>query len=324
MNHKPMPDAPADDEPADDPPVNTGHTAERAMPTLKIVAPGPLATVQDAGRAGYAHLGVGRSGAADATSLAAANRLVGNAPGAAGIETTMGGLTVLARATTSIAVTGPPTTLTIDGALEPSHCRIRLSAGRGLTVSPPSTGLRNYVAVRGGIVAVDSGDRHTGRILGSLATDLLSGLGPPPLNAGDGIETGTPAEPLPHADRIPHAAPRPGRIVGLPIVRGPRDHWFTAASRRLLTGQEWTVTQDADRVGVRLSGPEPLARSRADELASEPMVAGALQIPPDGQPVLFLADHPVTGGYPVIAVLRDSAVPTAAQLRPGDAVFFTD
>src|SRR5699024_2569456 len=189
VNHRPENDTPASDGPA-----------RRAAPTVEIVAPGPLATIQDAGRVGFAHLGVGRSGAADSEALAAANRLVGNTPGAAGIETTMGGVTVLAHESITVAVTGPPPSLLIDHTAAPSPCRIRLPAGRTLTVSPPASGLRNYLAFRGGVVAVETDGRRFGGELGSMATDTLSGIGPPPLQAGDLLETGSPTAPPPAAE----------------------------------------------------------------------------------------------------------------------------
>ncbi|MDN5749585.1 MAG: biotin-dependent carboxyltransferase family protein [Pseudonocardia sp.] len=295
---------------------------------LQVIAPGPLTTVQDQGRPGYGATGVSASGAADRASLAAANRLVGNRPGAAGLETTMGGLTVRAHDPVAVAVTGPGVAIDVDGTPVGSHCRIHLRAGQVLAVSAPSAGLRNYVAVRGGIVRIEreaaSGAREVfGSELGSLSSDYLSGLGQPPVSADDQLLASAAQAPLPAADLIPHRAPEHGSTVVLPIVWGPRDDWFTPDARRLLVTQAWTVSQDVDRVGVRVGGAEPLARARGGELASEPMVTGALQVPADGQPVVFLADHPVTGGYPVIAVVRASALGAAAQLRPGDDVRFS-
>jgi allophanate hydrolase subunit 2 len=107
----------------------------------------------------------------------------------------------------------------------------------------------------------------------------------------------------------------------LTILPGPRTDWFSPAAWRNLVGDSWTVTPDCDRVAVRLAGP-PLNRSRTDELPSEGLLRGAVQVPSSGQPLIFLSDHPVTGGYPVIAILTDQACDTAAQLRPGDVVVF--
>ncbi|GAA4819958.1 biotin-dependent carboxyltransferase family protein [Tomitella cavernea] len=291
---------------------------------LEVLDPGPMTTVQDGGRPGRGALGVGLSGAADRGAMAAANRLVGNDEGAAVLETTLGGLAVRARRAAIVAVTGPVTTVDVDGSPAGSHCRVLLHAGQVLSVAAPPHGLRNYLAVRGAVVEIHGTDGAVHRAeLGSLATDLLSGLGPPVLRAGDALVTGRPAAALPATDLVPpdsaaHTAP-----VRLPIVWGPRDDWFTAGARRLLAAREWTVMPDTDRVGARLHGPEGLRRARRGEPASEPMVTGALQVPADGLPVLFLADHPVTGGYPVIAVVRRAALDAAAQLRPGDRVVFT-
>jgi biotin-dependent carboxylase-like uncharacterized protein len=180
-------------------------------------------------------------------------------------------------------------------------------------VGTPATGLRSYLAVRGGVVVPP--------VLGSRSRDTLSGLGPAPLGAGDRLPVGDTGSCGPIvADVAPAAAARPGPAE-LRVVAGPRDDWFTAEARQRLRTAVYQVTSDSNRSGLRLSGP-PLARSRPGELASEGMPLGALQVPPDGQPILFLADHPVTGGYPVIAVVATSDVGRAAQLRPGDSVRF--
>ncbi|WP_248499642.1 biotin-dependent carboxyltransferase family protein [Tomitella gaofuii] len=290
---------------------------------LEVLEPGPMTTVQDGGRPGRGALGVGLSGAADRGALAAANRLVGNDERAAVLETTLGGLAVRARRAAIVAVTGPVTAVGVDGAPAGSHCRIPLRAGQVLSVDAPPRGLRNYLAVRGGVAEVHGADGAAHRPeLGSLATDVLSGLGPPVLRAGDVLVTGPAAAPLPAADLIPPDASAHTAPVRLPVVWGPRDDWFTADARRLLVTRAWTVTPDTDRVGARLHGPDGLRRARDGEPPSEPMVTGALQVPSDGLPVLFLADHPVTGGYPVIAVVRRAALDAAAQLRPGDRVVF--
>ncbi|QDQ98248.1 biotin-dependent carboxyltransferase family protein [Tomitella fengzijianii] len=291
---------------------------------LEVEEPGPFTTVQDGGRPGLGALGVGRSGAADRAAMAAANRLVGNPERAAVLESTMGGPAVRARRPVMIAVTGPATVVEVDGTAVGSHCRVLLRAGQVLSVGAPPHGLRNYLAVRGGVTGVRGADGSVhGPELDSLATDVLSGLGPPALRAGDVLTAGRAAAPLPSADLIPPDRAAHTGPVRLPVVWGPRDDWFTDGARRLLVGGEWTVTPDADRVGARLHGPEGLRRARGGELAPESMVTGALQVPADGLPVLFLADHPVTGGYPVIAVVRGAALDAAAQLRPGDRVVFT-
>ena len=157
-------------------------------------------------------------------------------------------------------------------------------------------------------------------MLGSRSTDTLAGLGPAPLSAGDRLPVGAPTAPLPGIDLAAVAGPASGD-VRLRVVDGPRADWFTDAARTHLLSAAYEVTAESNRVGMRLSGPV-LERVRDDELPSEGMVCGALQVPPSGQPTLFLSDHPVTGGYPVIAVVVLADLPVAAQLRPGQHITF--
>ncbi|MFE0148374.1 biotin-dependent carboxyltransferase family protein [Nonomuraea sp. NPDC059007] len=280
---------------------------------IEVIKPGPYATVQDLGRPGYAHLGVPRSGAADAAALRLANRLVGNPEGYAGIELTFGGARLAFPAGAWISVTGAPCPLT---APPPAGAGMGapfwVPAGGELRFGMPVSGLRTYVAVRGGI-AVEP-------VLGSRSTDSLSGLGPAVLRAGTVLPVG-PADGL--AEISVDVAPlrEPGAAV-LRVVPGPRDDWFVPEALKELCGRPYQVSQDSNRVGVRLSGPV-LERARQGELPSEGMVAGAVQVPPSGQPIIFLADHPPTGGYPVIAVLSAADLSTAAQLRPGATTRFT-
>jgi biotin-dependent carboxylase-like uncharacterized protein len=278
---------------------------------LAVLAPGPLTTVQDLGRPGHAAIGVTRSGAADTTSAGLANRLVGNRPEAALLEVTAGGLRVRAGRTLLVAVTGAPAPVEIDGRAAPFAAPTTLRAGSVLALGPPRRGLRSYVAVRGGIGVPP--------VLGSRSTDTLSGLGPPPLTADVLLPVGDLAGEEPFVDVAP-VGPPPERPV-LRVLPGPRRDWLDAAAWTALTSQPWGVAADSDRVGLRLTGPR-LGRARDGELPSEGLVPGALQVPPDGAPVLFLADHPVTGGYPVLAVVTTADLPLAAQLRPGDEVRF--
>jgi biotin-dependent carboxylase-like uncharacterized protein len=273
--------------------------------TLTVLATGPLTTVQDAGRPGQGALGVGRSGACDRGAAALANRLVGNHPDAAVLEVTLGGLALRADADLVVATTGAR----CSGA---HNAPTALPAGRELRLGLPDTGLRTYVAVRGG-VAVEP-------VLGSRSTDLLSGLGPAPLTVGTVLPVGTAAGPMPGVDLAPVADP-PGGEVTVRVLPGPRADWFAEEAVRALTGTPWTVTDESNRIGLRLSGVV-LERTRSGELASEGMVRGALQVPPSGQPVLFLADAPVTGGYPVIGYVDDAHVDRCGQLRPGQTLRF--
>lgn len=283
------------------------------MTALLVEDPGPLTLVEDLGRPGCAAVGVPPSGALDPGALRLANRLVGNDEGAAGLETTLGGLVLRARGPVVVAATGAPVGLVVDGpAGRRSHgpgAPVRVPAGALLRVEPPRHGLRAWLAVRGGL--------DVPLVLGSASTDLLSGLGAP-LAAGDELAVGeAPSRPVPAVGAAPLPGP-PAAVVTLRAVLGPRDDWFAPDALAALPGP-WTVDERADRVGVRLHGPT-LARSaeRVDaELPSEGAVAGAVQVATSGEPVLFLRDHPVTGGYPVVATVVADDLALAAQLAPG-------
>ena len=275
-----------------------------------IEATGPLTTVQDLGRTGLAHLGVSPSGAADRAAHRLANRLVGNAESEATLEVTLGGLTIRADQMLWVAVTGAPTSLLVNNQPSASHTLLALPPGDRLAVQPPAYGVRNYVAVRGGIMVPP--------VLGSRSTDLLSGLGPSPLHAGQKLTVGRAGPPLPGVDLAPPSQPR----KTLRITAGPRRDWFTEQAWEDLIHRRWTVSAQGNRVGVRLTGPA-LTRRITAELPSEGLIRGAVQVPASGEPLIFLADHPVTGGYPVIAVLTERDADHAAQLRPGERIGFT-
>lgn len=283
------------------------------MAWLEVVATGPLTTVQDRGRPGCAAIGVGESGAADRESHDAANRLVGNTVTAATLEATVGGLSLRSVGSTSVAVTGARAPLTVNSLPAPDYSILHLEMGDLLEIGYPATGLRTYVAVRGGF--------DVPAVLESRSTDTLSGLGPAPVAVGDQLLIGSELSDWPADDFIPPPS-EPENPVTLRVHLGPRDDWFTSASLHALLEQEWSVTTETNRIGARLEGPGPLHRSRRDELPSEGMVAGALQVPHNGKPILFLADHPPTGGYPVIAVVTADDLPVAAQLRPGHRIRF--
>jgi biotin-dependent carboxylase-like uncharacterized protein len=279
--------------------------------SLEVLATGPLTTVQDRGRAGLGWLGVSTSGAADRPALDLANRLVGNGFGAAGLEVTLGGLALRASGPATLAVTGARGPVLVDGREVGTHTAVQLLAGAVLRLGVPGSGLRTYLAVRGGIA--------TDPVLGSRSCDLLGGFGLA-LAVGDVLPVGAEVDgPVPAVEGAPVAALQPGEVL-LDALPGPRADWLDDLDA--LRHSVFEVSARSNRVGVRLVGPV-LAR-RADlvgvELASEGCVPGAVQVPPDGQPVLFLADHPVTGGYPVAAVLTTSGLAAAAQLRPGQRV----
>lgn len=280
---------------------------------LRIVEAGLLATLQDLGRAGEASVGVAVSGALDRGALRTANRLLGNAEGAAGIEVTMGGLRAVADADLWVAVTGAWGGIRIDGHEVDPYQAHAWPRGSELQLDWFAHGARAYVAVRGGI--------HVPAVLGSRATDLLAGLGPPALARGDALRIGSEvAGPIPVAQPVVWGAPHDDELE-LELAPGPRADWFAPEAAQTLFDTVWTVSNQADRVGARLDGPA-LARARPGELASEGMVPGALQVPPSGRPTILLADGPVTGGYPVIAVVTDASLDLVAQARPGTRIRF--
>ncbi|MEV0294240.1 biotin-dependent carboxyltransferase family protein [Nocardia sp. NPDC050710] len=274
---------------------------------------GPLATIQDLGRPGWFDSGVGVAGAADCGSLRLANRLVGNPEGAAAIEVLLGGLVLRALRHHTMAVTGAPAPATVDGMPVGAASLLELEAGQTLRLGLAETGLRSYVAVRGGI--------DVAPVLGSRSRDTMSGIGPEPLRPGDRLPIGPVPPAIPIVDVAP-VATSTDEILTVRALLGPRDDWFTDATA--LFDGEWAVSTDIDRIGARLdrrSGP-PLERRIRDELRTEGMALGSIQVPPSGQPVVFLADHPITGGYPVIGVVVDADVDAVAQARPGRIVRF--
>lgn len=281
-------------------------------PSLRVVAPGLLATVQDQGRPGHAAEGVSPSGAADRGALRTGNRLVGNAESAAGIEITLGGFHAVALTDLWFATTGAWGALDVDGRAADPYEAHPWPAGTELRVGAFAHGTRGYLAIRGGVAAP--------RVAGSRSADTLARIGPPPLRAGDELVLADDlAGDVPPVDLHPWGPPPDA--VELPLAPGPRADWFAPAALDTLFGAVWTVSAQADRVGIRLDGP-PLPRVVDGELPSEGMVAGALQVPPSGRPVILGPDGPVTGGYPVIAVVADAARDALGQVRPGTRVRF--
>ena len=263
---------------------------------IEVVSPGIGTTIQDRGRGGYAHVGVSPSGAVDRHLASLTNRLVGNPVEAAVIET-CGGLVLRFTGAAVIATSSE---------LAP----VSVAAGDSYRVPGSQTRLWHYVAVRGGI--------DVPAVLSSRSTDTLSGLGPAPLGTGDVLSIGPEPESQLAVDQAPARRLRETVRVG----PGPRLDWFEPVSFERLVASAWTVTESS-RVGVRLSGAR-LGRRITRDLPSEGLVRGAIQVPPDGDPVMLLADHPTTGGYPVIAVVHPDDVAIVAQTSPGGSVTFTD
>ena len=309
---------------------------------FEVVATGLQALFQDAGRPGQVRQGVSASGALDATAFRVANQLLGNEADATVIELLHGGFALRALTRTVVAVTGATGPLDLkdaSGALLPAerHVPLAMEPGDVLMVGAPERGLRSYLAVRGGF-AVEP-------VLGSSATDTLAGVGPEPLRMGQGLAVGQRIrgavdaaeagmakletllphlpDPVPSNSRGADAVQR--HAIVLDLVLGPRTDWFDDESLKLLQQQCWQVTQQSNRVGLRLLGEKPLQRAagfQGRELPSEGTALGALQVPANGQPVLFLADHPLTGGYPVIGCVAPHHLDLAAQLPPGVFVRF--
>lgn len=279
---------------------------------IEIIATGALATIQDLGRVGFAAWGVSSGGAADRGSLRLANRLVGNAEGAAAFELLLGGAAFRFDRAGLVAVTGASAPVLLDGVAGRSDGPQWVSRGSVLALLAPAQRLRSYVAVRGGLA--------TSPILGSRSVDERSGFGRA-LRVGDIVPIGVETAGPPRVD----AAPLPGWPTGpvrLQAVTGPRDDWFTEASLRRFAGEPYTVDAASDRIGLRLHG-SPMERRIRTELLSEPTVRGAVEVPPNGLPIVFGADHPTTCGYPVVAVLEPASADLAAQCRPGQAVTFS-
>ncbi|MFI6684322.1 biotin-dependent carboxyltransferase family protein [Streptomyces sp. NPDC050485] len=278
---------------------------------LSVVRSGALTSVQDEGRYGHAHLGVPRSGALDLPASRLANRLVGNAMGAAVLETTLNGCAVRPRCPVTVAVTGAPCPVTVDGRPVAWGAPVRVPSGAVVEVGAATCGVRSYLAFAGGVTVEP--------VLGSRSTDLLSGLGPALLRDGAVLPLGSPSPPYPPLDAAP--APGPPQELVLRVLPGPRADWFTADAPAVLAGGRYRVSSASNRIGLRTEGPA-LVRAVKGELPSEGMVLGAVQVPPDGRPVVFLADHPTTGGYPVIGVVPESDLAAAAQAAPGTPVRF--
>ncbi len=280
------------------------------MTTLEILRTGPLALIEDLGRVGLAHLGVTRSGAADRSSHTLANRLLANPDDRATIEVTFGGFAARVRGGgVDVAVTGADTDPRIDGTLFGNNSIHHVRDGEVISLGPPRAGLRTYLAVRGGIDVTP--------VLGSRSYDVLSGIGPRPLQAGDVLPVGAHADEYPQLDQAPVAAINE-RLVEVMVVPGPRENWLVDPDALVHT--IWMASHRSDRVGMRLEGRALHHRRPDRQLPSEGATRGAIQVPPNGLPVLLGPDHPVTGGYPVVGVVTDEDIDRIAQIRPGQYV----
>jgi biotin-dependent carboxylase uncharacterized domain len=304
-------------------------------PALTIIDPGMQALIEDLGRPGNASIGAARSGALDRAALRLGNRLLGNDESAAAIELLFGGARIRFDRPAWFAVTGARGSLDLSSGTDSGDADVtsrlvepdvptRAGAGDTLSIGPAAAGMRYVLAVRGGIQAR--------RVLGSRSRDVGAGIGPAPLAAGDTLGVGPePAAGIPPIDALTVPPPPAGTVV-VHVRPGPRSDWFTADAIARFYETEWRASAEGNRIGLRLTpagggaatdhAEPPLTRAITDELPSEAMVPGAIQVPPNGIPVVLLADHPVTGGYPVIAVVADADLDLFAQLRPGQGVRF--
>ncbi|NMD63611.1 UNVERIFIED_ORG: biotin-dependent carboxylase-like uncharacterized protein [Nocardia globerula] len=284
------------------------------MTGVEILETGPLSLVQDLGRTGHLRSGVGVSGAADRRSLRLGNRLVGNSEDAAGVEILMGGLSLRAQQQITLAFTGAPAQAYLDGIPVGHSSVIVADPGQVVRLEYAPTGLRTYLTVRGGIAVP--------KILGSRSTDTLSGIGPAPLKPNDVLEVGPTPVAFPLLDVAP-VQPVTNGTLDIRVIFGPRADRF--ANPETLTQGRWAVSTDSDRIGARLDrvGDDALLQ-RVDglELPTEGVALGSIQVPPSGQPVIFLADHPITGGYPVVGVVADADIDRLGQARPGQQIRF--
>ena len=279
--------------------------------TLLVLSPGLQTLVQDIGRHGHVASGVGIAGAFDRAAHRQGNALVGNPADAAVLEVLGGGLRLQSEREHVVAVTGAIGTVHVDGDSVEHGRALVVLPGQELSLGSFTAGLRGYVALSGGI--------DVAPVLASRSTDTLAGLGPPALAAGDAIAVGTAA----HAEALPPDVPAliTSGTTTVDVVMGPRDDWFTGGAVAAFLRTGWTISPMSNRVGIRLDGPM-LERSIPAELPSEPCVFGSVQVTSGGLPVVLGPDHPVTGGYPVIAVVVDAHLDRLAQLRPGEVLRF--
>ncbi len=281
---------------------------------IEILATGPQSLIQDLGRPGWSNIGVGPSGAFDRASLRLANRLVGNSETAPGIETLGGGLRLRFNEPTIVSVTGAdgPLHVITNDIPRPTgrNAPLTLAGGDVLSIEAPTRGLHSYVGIRRSI--------NVAFTLESASTDTLAAIGPTALVAGQRLTLANAAMTHPPIDlAIARSMTGP-----MHVIRGPRWDWFTDEAQAAVTRHTWTVSPISSRIGMRLVGAYLERREPNRELASEPMVTGAIQVPPDGLPVILGPDRPTTGGYPVIAVVVDSHLDRLAQIAPGDPVAF--
>jgi antagonist of KipI len=285
------------------------------MPSIRIVRPGMLTTVQDLGRWGLQGSGVPVAGPMDSYSHRLANRLVGNDENAAALEVTLIGPELEADSEITCAVAGARFALFAGDAPVPVHQAFTLRRGERLRFGPRTAGARATLAVRGGF-DVDAP-------FGSCATSLISQIGPidgRALTAGDVLRIRFPMRaPRREVTAVPLPLPRGG--AKLRVIRGPHESMFLPAAYDALFGSRFSVTTNSNRMGYRLEGP-PLEHANTADILSDATPIGSIQVPASGQPILLMADRQTTGGYARIATVISADLPVAGQLAPGDWIEF--
>ena len=294
--------------------------AERSgvIASITVVEPGLFTTVQDLGRDGYGRLGVSPGGAADRPALRLGNLIAGNPEGAAGLEMTLQGGVFRFEAETVVAITGSDFDPALDGRPLPLWTACEVRAGQRLSLGATRSGARSYLAVRGGIAVP--------RALGSTSTHVpsrLGGLQGRALRRGDLLPIGpAPSEGAGPRRRVsPTILDRLRPRKTLLITEGPQAEQFSPEARRVLTAAPWVVTEEADRMGLRLKG-EPIPPLHSGRILTEGVTLGAIQIPLSGQPIILFVDQQTTGGYPVLASVITADLPSVGQLRPRDTIRF--
>jgi KipI family sensor histidine kinase inhibitor len=296
-----------------DPQRDTGHTRRpietRSQRAVQVVDPGLFTTVQDAGRAGVAGLGVPRAGPCDPDAMRLANRLAGNDDAAAALEITASGPRLWFGSAGHVTVVGPgpeAVEVSVDDRPTVDSAPVPVAAGQTVTVGRVTDGFRAYLAASGGFTIP--------AVVGSRSSDVLSGLGPGPLRAGDRLPLGPPVR--------PRGSLLPGTRTDRPTVRvlaGP--HPFPPDAIEALVATQWTVSTSSSRIGIRLENASRRLPPGA-AIPSTGMVTGAVQVPPDGRPIVLMPDHATVGGYPVVATVIGADLGVLGQLAPGDGLRF--
>lgn len=280
---------------------------------LTVLATGLQTLIQDAGRTGQSALGISKAGAMDINAFRCANRIVGNERDEPTLEITQGGFKAKANTAMIVAITGATCEIhvtTCDGIryVAQQYQPIHLAQGDIISLGQTTRGVRSYFAVRYGL--------NVSQVLGSASYDTLAQVGPSPLQIGQtfAIKPALHQRALSLYEQPAMTYPSADDVVVLDIILGPRTDWFTKQALELLTSQVWQVTASSNRIGLRLAGEKSLLREKQQELPSEGTCIGAIQIPANGQPVLFLNDHPLTGGYPVIGAVCEYHLDLAGQI----------